>query len=62
MISNGKYLSMKVIRQACSTNVFADIVRKIVVNLRGEVSHIDRLLLSKMPEICIQQNGGRGAR
>ncbi|WP_303817585.1 DUF262 domain-containing protein [Selenomonas ruminantium] len=60
--SNGKHLSRQEIRQAGATNAFANIVRKIAVALRGDVSHADILLLSKMPEISIQQSGGRGIK
>ena len=60
--SNGKHLSRQEIRQAGATNAFADIVRKISVDLRGDVSHADVLLLSKMPEISIQQDGKKGIK
>jgi Putative DNA-binding domain len=50
--SSGKHLSPQEKRQAGMTNSFAEMVRKIAVELRGDVS-AEVLLLSQMPEISI---------
>lgn len=53
--ANGKHLSPQEIRQAGSTSEFAQLVRELATKIRGDVSHDDILLLSKMSEISIQQ-------
>lgn len=53
--SNGKHLSRQEIRQAGATSVFAQLVRSISTEIRGDVSHGDTLLLSQMKEISIGQ-------
>lgn len=54
--SNGKHLSRQEIRQAGATGDFAQLVRELATKLRGDVSHDDVLLLSKMRDISIQQD------
>lgn len=54
--ANGKHLSRQEIRQAGATSEFAQLVRELATKLRGDVSHDDVLLLSKMCEISIQQD------
>ena len=54
--ANGKHLSRQEIRQAGATGEFAQLVRELATKLRGDVSHDDILLLSKMSEISIQQD------
>lgn len=55
--SNGKHLSRQEIRQAGATGEFAELVRVLSTKLRGDVSHEDILLLDKMKEISIKQDG-----
>ncbi|MCD7948172.1 MAG: DUF262 domain-containing protein [Oscillospiraceae bacterium] len=54
--SNGKHLSRQEIRQAGATSEFAQLVRLLSTEIRGDVSHDDSLLLSQMKEISINQN------
>ena len=54
--ANGKHLSRQEIRQAGATSEFSQLVRELATKLRGDVSHDDILLLSKMSEISIQQD------
>lgn len=54
--ANGKHLSRQEIRQAGATGQFAQLVRELATKLRGDVSHDDILLLSKMSEISIRQD------
>lgn len=54
--SNGKHLSRQEIRQAGATGEFAELVRKLSINLRGDVSHEDILLLEQMKDISIKQD------
>lgn len=59
--SNGQHLSRQEIRQAGATGEFAQLVRKISTQLRGDVSHGDLLLLSQMKDISINKEiGGTG--
>ncbi len=51
--SNGKHLSSQELRQAGSTSTFGRIVRKLSENIRGDVSHSDRLTLNNMKKISI---------
>lgn len=51
--ANGKHLSRQEIRQAGATGEFAQLVRNLSTQLRGDVSHDDVLLLSRMKEISI---------
>ncbi len=51
--SNGKHLSQQELRQAGSETKFALIVRKLAESIRGDVSLGDRLLLSSMKKISI---------
>lgn len=51
--SNGKHLSKQEIRQAGATSVFANIVREISSEIRGDVSLRDQLLLNDMKNISI---------
>lgn len=51
--ANGKHLSKQEIRQAGAISKFADIVRKISSEIRGDVSLNDRVILNKMKLISI---------
>lgn len=51
--SSGKLLSDQERRQAGVLSPFADLVRELAAEIRGDVSR-DRLLLSEMPEISIE--------
>lgn len=51
--SYGRVLSDHEIRQAGVTGAFADLVRLIAAEIRGDVSHGDILLLNKMDSISI---------
>lgn len=51
--ANGKHLSRQEIRQAGSVSQFAECVRKISSELRGDVSLADRLYLNDMKKISI---------
>lgn len=51
--SNGKHLSSQELRQAGATNLFGKLVRIISENIRGDVSHSDRLTLNNMKQISI---------
>ncbi len=51
--SNGKHLSKQELRQAGSETRFAFLVRKLAESIRGDVSIGDRLLLSNMKKISI---------
>lgn len=51
--SYGRVLSDQEIRQAGVTGPFADLVRSLSTAIRGDVSHDDILLLSKMDSISI---------
>lgn len=53
--SNGQHLSRQEIRQAGATNNFAELIRKISTQIRGDVSHEDILLLSNMKKISISK-------
>lgn len=54
--SNGQHLSKQEIRQAGATSEFAQLVRKLSTQIRGDVSHADILLLSDMKDISLQQD------
>lgn len=56
--SSGQHLSRQEIRQAGATGEFAQLVRKIAAQLRGDVSHSDLLLLSQMKNISISKDIG----
>ncbi len=51
--ANGKHLSKQEIRQAGAISVFADIVRKISSEIRGDASLNDRVILNNMKLISI---------
>lgn len=51
--ANGKHLSKQEIRQAGAISGFADIVRKISSEIRGDVSLNDRVVLNRMKLISI---------
>lgn len=51
--SNGKHLSKQEIRQAGTISLFAEAVRKISSEIRGDVSLEDRLYLNDMKKISI---------
>lgn len=51
--ANGKHLSKQEIRQAGAVSGFAEIVRKISSEIRGDVSLNDRVVLNKMKLISI---------
>ena len=51
--SNGKHLSSQELRQAGATNSFGKIVRVLSENVRGDVSHSERLTLNNMKQISI---------
>jgi len=51
--SNGRHLSKQEIRQAGSVSLFAEAVRKISSEIRGDVSLEDRLFLNDMKTISI---------
>lgn len=51
--SNGKHLSKQEIRQAGSVSLFAEAVRKISSEIRGDVSLGDRINLNDMQKISI---------
>ncbi|WP_025682867.1 GmrSD restriction endonuclease domain-containing protein [Paenibacillus maysiensis] len=53
--SNGQHLSRQEIRQAGATSEFAQLVRLLSTQIRGDVSHDDTLLLSQMKEVSINQ-------
>ena len=53
--ANGQHLSRQEIRQAGVTSEFAQLVRKLSTHIRGDVSHDELLLLSKMNTISISQ-------
>ena len=50
--SNGKHLSRQEIRQAGVVNDFSQLVRNIATRIRGDVSHNDFLLLSRMRAVA----------
>ena len=54
--SNGQHLSRQEIRQAGATSNFAELVRRISTQIRGDVSHEDVLLLSNMKKISISKD------
>lgn len=54
--SNGQHLSRQEIRQAGATSEFAQLVRLLSTQIRGDVSHDDILLLSQMKKISINQD------
>ncbi|MEK4854670.1 DUF262 domain-containing protein [Paenibacillus sp. FSL H7-0756] len=54
--SNGQHLSRQEIRQAGATSEFAQLVRMLSTQIRGDVSHDDILLLSHMKEVSINQD------
>ncbi|MFC0216529.1 DUF262 domain-containing protein [Paenibacillus chartarius] len=54
--SNGQHLSRQEIRQAGATSEFAELVRLLSTQIRGDVSHDDILLLSQMKGISINQD------
>jgi hypothetical protein len=54
--SNGQHLSRQEIRQAGATSEFAQLVRLLSTQIRGDVSHDDILLLAQMKEISINQD------
>lgn len=56
--SNGQHLSRQEIRQAGATGEFAQLVRLLSTQIRGDVSHDDVLLLSQMKEVSINQEIG----
>lgn len=58
--SNGKHLSRQEIRQAGVVTDFAQLVRSISTRIRGDVSHDDLLLLSKMQSISITKECTHG--
>lgn len=51
--ANGKHLSKQEIRQAGSVSLFAEAVRKISSEIRGDVSLADRIHLNDMQKISI---------
>lgn len=51
--ANGKHLSKQEIRQAGSVSLFAEMVRKISSEIRGDVSLGDRIYLNDMQKISI---------
>lgn len=51
--ANGKHLSKQEIRQAGSVSLFAELVRKISSEIRGDVSLGDRIYLNDMQKISI---------
>ncbi|WP_170136129.1 GmrSD restriction endonuclease domain-containing protein [Nannocystis exedens] len=51
--SNGRLLSNQEIRQAGVTGVFADLVRSLATEIRGDVSHEEILPLNRMKAISI---------
>lgn len=51
--ANGKHLSRQEIRQAGALSVFADLVRQISSEIRGDVSLSNRVALNDMKEISI---------
>lgn len=53
--ANGQHLSRQEIRQAGATSNFAEMVRHISTQIRGDVSHEDVLLLSNMKNISISK-------
>jgi hypothetical protein len=53
--ANGQHLSRQEIRQAGATGEFAQLVRQLSTQIRGDASHGDILLLSKMKEISINR-------
>lgn len=58
--SNGKHLSRQEIRQAGVVSDFAQVVRNIATQIRGDVSHDDLLLLSQMKNISISKEYDSG--
>lgn len=57
--SNGKHLSAQEVRQAGNTTQFADLVREIASEVRGDASKTT-LLLSQMPSISIDNRVTQG--
>lgn len=51
--SNGKHLSSQELRQAGAINKFGKLVRILSENIRGDVSHSERLTLNSMKHISI---------
>lgn len=51
--ANGRHLSRQEIRQAGALYPFADLVRKIACEIRGDASLTDKIELNKMPTISI---------
>lgn len=51
--ANGKHLSKQEIRQAGSVSLFAEMVRKVSSEIRGDVSLGDRICLNDMQKISI---------
>lgn len=54
--ANGQHLSNQEIRQAGAINEFAQLVRRIAIKIRGDVSHDEVLYLDKMKTISICKN------
>jgi len=57
--SNGKHLSAQEVRQAGNVTQFADLVRELASEIRGDASN-NILLLSQMPEISIDNREVHG--
>lgn len=57
--SNGKHLSAQEVRQAGNTTRFANLVRELASEVRGDASK-ETLLLSQMPEISIDSKDSYG--
>lgn len=57
--SNGRHLSAQEVRQAGNITQFADVVREIASEVRGDASN-NVLLLSQMPEISIDSKSAHG--
>lgn len=51
--ANGKHLSRQEIRQAGALSIFADLIRQISSEIRGDVSLRNRIALNNMKEISI---------
>ncbi|WP_076590366.1 DUF262 domain-containing protein [Vibrio ostreicida] len=57
--SNGKTLSKQELRCAGNITNFSELVRKIAIEIRGDTSHSDNLLLNNMHRISIGSEGLR---
>ncbi len=55
--SSGKKISLHDLRQASSADVFADLVRRCAIRIRGDYTYYDSILMSDMQKVSISGKG-----